>query len=53
MKKETLLNKIISKILCVFGIIDRKKISKREMCERAIKSKVCPHRCDICAWNEN
>lgn len=46
MKKKTLLNKIITKI-------ERKKISKREMCEKAIKSNVCPHRCDICAWNDN
>lgn len=24
---------------------------KREMCEKALKSHVCPHECDICAWN--
>lgn len=24
--------------------------AKREMCEKAIKSDVCPHDCDICAW---
>lgn len=53
MKKETLLHKIIIKILSIFGIIERKKVSKKEMCEMAIKSNVCPNRCDICAWNEN
>lgn len=24
---------------------------KRKMCERALHSGVCPHACDICAWN--
>lgn len=24
---------------------------KREMCKRALQSGVCPHVCDICAWN--
>lgn len=24
---------------------------KREMCKRAVQSNVCPHACDICAWN--
>lgn len=24
---------------------------KRKMCERAVQSGVCPHACDICAWN--
>lgn len=24
---------------------------KREMCKRALQSGVCPHACDICAWN--
>ena len=52
MKKETLLHKLITKILHRLGIIKTKKISKKEMCERAIKSNVCPHECDICAWNE-
>ena len=25
--------------------------TKREMCKRAVQSGVCPHTCDICAWN--
>ena len=25
--------------------------AKREMCKRAVQSGVCPHACDICAWN--
>jgi len=25
--------------------------SKRKMCESAVRSGVCPHTCDICAWN--
>ena len=25
--------------------------SKRDMCGKAIQSGVCPHACDICAWN--
>ena len=24
---------------------------KREMCKRALQSNVCPHDCDVCAWN--
>ena len=24
---------------------------KREMCSKALKSGVCPHDCDRCAWN--
>lgn len=24
---------------------------KREMCKRSLQSGVCPHACDICAWN--
>ena len=53
MKKETLLHKLITKIFLKLGIVESKKISKKEMCERAIKSNVCPHTCDICAWNED
>lgn len=26
---------------------------KCEMCERSIETGVCPHTCDICAWNMN
>lgn len=25
--------------------------AKREMCNRAVQSGVCPHTCNICAWN--
>ena len=25
--------------------------AKRKMCERAVQGGVCPHTCDICAWN--
>ncbi len=25
--------------------------AKKEMCKRAVQSGVCPHNCDICAWN--
>lgn len=25
--------------------------AKREMCKRAIQGNVCPHSCEICAWN--
>lgn len=53
MKKETLLYKLINKFLHKMGIVRTKKISKKEMCERAIKSNVCSHTCDICAWNES
>ena len=24
---------------------------KKEMCRKSLQSNVCPHACDICAWN--
>ena len=57
MKEE---NKIIAFIKGLFGRfkkkdpIEEKKKSdeaKREMCKRAIHGGVCPHTCEICAWN--
>ena len=49
-----ILNKIVQKIK------SRKKKTekgenwlntKKEMCKKSIQSGVCPHACDICAWN--
>lgn len=45
----------IYKILKFLGIIKEieidQKEAKVEMCNRAIKSGVCPGTCHICAWN--
>lgn len=57
MKEE---NRIIAFIKRVVGLFVKKDAeaekrrsdeAKREMCKRAIQSNVCPHTCEICAWN--
>jgi hypothetical protein len=59
------LNSRIFKILVLLGVIKAETFDsfcaaedlrnsdeiKREMCKRALQSDVCPHACDICAWN--
>lgn len=45
--------KFIYKILKRLGIIEEKNITKEQqkgMCEKAIKSNICPHDCERCAW---
>ena len=50
---------IFEKIIVWFKslFIDEKKAKensdevKRKMCEGAVQSGVCPHACEICAWN--
>ena len=55
MRKQTFLDRIINWFRNLFS--SKKKIqensdeAKRKMCERAVQSGVCPHACDICAWN--
>ena len=53
-------NKIITFIKKLFSCfkkkdpVEEKKKSdeaKREMCRKAIQSGVCPHACEICAWD--
>ncbi len=53
MRKENIFVGLLKKLLRMIGVLEVKKISKREMCQRAIKSGVCPKTCEICAWNEN
>lgn len=43
----------IYRLLKRLGIIEEKHITKeqqKEMCEKAIKSNICPHDCERCAW---
>jgi len=43
----------IYNLLKKLGFIGEKRITKeqqKEMCERAIKSNICPRNCEICAW---
>jgi len=55
MRKLNIFEKIVDWFKFLF--IDEKKAkedsdkSKRKMCESAVQSGVCPHTCDICAWN--
>ena len=55
MRKLNIFEKIIVWFKSLF--INEKKAkensdeAKRKMCESAVKSGVCPHTCDICAWN--
>ena len=58
MKKESFLHKIFILFLRKLGLIKTNEFSKSEsdaakleMCRRAINSNVCPHTCEICAWN--
>lgn len=47
------IKKIIYKLLKRLGIIEEKPITKeqrKEMCEKSIKSNVCPNDCERCAW---
>ncbi len=47
------LKRIIYNLLKKLGFIGEKRITKeqqKEMCERAIKSNICPRNCEICAW---
>lgn len=55
MKEE---NKLIMMFKRIIGRLKRKADkkgnsdeAKREMCKRAIQGNVCPHVCEICAWN--
>ena len=55
MRKQTFLDRIINWFRNLFS--SKKKIQensdeiKREMCRKAVQGGVCPHTCDICAWN--
>ena len=55
MRKLNIFEKIVVWFKSLF--INEKKAkensdeAKREMCKRAVQSGVCPHTCDICAWN--
>ena len=55
MRKLNIFEKIVAWFKSLF--INEKKAkensdeAKREMCKRAVQSGVCPHNCDICAWN--
>lgn len=55
MRKLNIFEKIVVWFKSLF--INEKKAKensdevKREMCKRAVQSGVCPHNCDICAWN--
>lgn len=55
MRKLNIFEKIVDWFKSLF--INEKKAKensdeiKRVMCMRAVQSGVCPHTCDICAWN--
>lgn len=55
MKKLNIFERIVVWFKSLF--INEKKAkensdeAKRKMCARAVQSGVCPHTCDICAWN--
>ena len=52
MQTESWFYKVIFKILRKLKIIDTQILDSHEMCKRAIKSNVCPHACEICAWGK-
>lgn len=55
MRKQTFVERIINWFKSLFN--SKKKTQensdeiKKEMCRTAVQSGVCPHTCDICAWN--
>ena len=55
MRKLNIFGKIVAWFKSLF--INKEKAeensdeAKRKMCKRAVQSGVCPHTCDICAWN--
>ena len=55
MRKLNIFERIIAWFKSLF--IDEKKEKensdaiKKEMCKKALESGICPHTCDICAWN--
>ena len=55
MRKLNIFEKIVIWFKSLF--INEKKTKdnsdeiKRKMCESAVQGGVCPHNCDICAWN--
>ena len=55
MRKQTFLERIINWFKGLF--CSKEKVQensdeiKREMCKKAVQGGVCPHTCDICAWN--
>ena len=57
MKEENKFIMILKMIISRFKKRDeteekrRSDEAKREMCKRAIQGSVCPHTCEICAWN--
>ena len=51
MNKITFLERIITRFLKRIGLIKEYEVDKAEMCRRAVASGVCPHTCEICAWN--
>ncbi len=55
MRKLSIFEKIVAWFKSLFISKEKAKENsdeaKRKMCERAVQSGVCPHTCDICAWN--
>ncbi len=55
MRKSNIFEKIFYWFKSLFADKEKAKENsdeaKREMCGRSIRSGVCPHDCDRCAWN--
>ena len=55
MRKLSVFEKIVAWFKSLFISKEKAKENsdeaKRQMCEKAVQSGVCPHTCDICAWN--
>lgn len=55
MRESNLFEKIMHWLKSLFVTKEKERENsdevKREMCKRALQSGVCPHACDICAWN--
>lgn len=55
MRKPNIFEKILNWFISLFADKETTEENsdeiKREMCGRSIRSGVCPHDCDRCAWN--
>ena len=55
MTESTLIQRFINWLRNLFISKEKAKENsdelKREMCNKAVQSGVCPHDCDRCAWN--
>lgn len=51
MREQTVIQRILLKVLKKIGLIKESDVGKADMCKKAVNSGVCPNSCECCAWN--